>query len=77
MKDKVEKAREALGKVVKEFEPAADHAVGAGRELLLAIRAAVDAELNLLDKAAQRCKGAGRPKPPPEEPPEAEPINPS
>jgi len=57
MKDKVEKAREILRRVVKEFEPTKDHAVGAGREILLAIRSAIDAEINLLDAATKKSCG--------------------
>lgn len=51
MKDTVKKAHQILKDVMKEFEPAKVHAVGAGREFLLALRSAIDAEINLLDKA--------------------------
>jgi hypothetical protein len=54
MADKVQKAREVLKRIVKEFEPTKDHAVGAGREVLLAIRSAIDAEINLLDAATKK-----------------------
>ena len=54
MKDKVQKARKILRHVLKEFEPTRNHAVGAGRELLLAVRSAVDAEINLLDAATKK-----------------------
>jgi len=50
------KAREVLGQVLKEFVPAKDHAVGAGREFLLALRSAIDAEINLLDRATKKKK---------------------
>ncbi len=58
MKKRIKEAQDAVRKVMKEFEPARDHAVGAGRELLLAMRAAIDAELNLLERA---CGGKERP----------------
>ena len=61
MADKVKKAREILKRVLKEFGPTKDHAVGAGREILLALRSAVDAEINLLD-AATRKKPSGSKK---------------
>jgi len=51
MADKVKKAKEILKRVLKEFGPTKDHAVGAGREILLALRSVVDAEINLLDAA--------------------------
>ena len=63
MSDHVKKAREFVRDVMKEFEPARDHAVGASREFLLALRSVVDAEIALLDKATQkkpRC-GCGGP----------------
>jgi hypothetical protein len=60
MADLVKKARESLRRVMSEFEPVKDHAVGAGKELLLAIRSAVDAELKLLDAAAgKKCEECG------------------
>ena len=61
MADYVNRARKMVGEVMKEFEPAKDHAVGAGREMLLALRAAVDAEINLLDRATK--KGPPEPEP--------------
>jgi hypothetical protein len=54
MADKVQKAKEILNRVLKEFGPTKDHAVGAGREVLLAIRSAIDAEINLLDAATKK-----------------------
>ena len=61
MADKVKRAREILKRILKEFGPTKDHAVGAGRELLLALRSAVDAEINLLDAATKR-KSSGKSK---------------
>jgi len=61
MADKVKKAKEILKRVLKEFGPTKDHAVGAGREILLALRSVVDAEINLLD-AATRKKPSGSKK---------------
>jgi len=61
MADRVKKAREILKRVLKEFGPTKDHAVGAGREILLALRSAIDAEINLLD-AATRKKSSGSKK---------------
>jgi hypothetical protein len=60
MADKVQKAREILNRVLKEFGPTKDHAVGAGREVLLAIRSAVDAEINLLDAATKKKSGGAK-----------------
>jgi len=60
MADKVKRAREILKRILKEFGPTKDHAVGAGRELLLALRSAVDAEINLLDAATRRKSGGGK-----------------
>ena len=57
MADKVKKAREILKRVLKEFGPTKDHAVGAGREILLALRSVVDAEINLLDAATRKKPG--------------------
>jgi len=54
MADYVKRARRIVREVMKEFEPAKDHAVGAGREMLLALRSVVDAELNLLDRATRK-----------------------
>ncbi len=62
MADYVKRARHVVREVMKEFEPAKDHAVGAGREMLLALRSVVDAEINLLDRATR------------EKPPEPEPL---
>jgi len=53
----VKHARQIVEDVVKEFEPAGDHAVSAGREMLLALRAAVDAEINLYDRALRKREG--------------------
>ncbi|HUU32377.1 MAG TPA: hypothetical protein VMY69_09800 [Phycisphaerae bacterium] len=61
MADKVKKAREILKRVLKEFGPTKDHAVGAGREILLALRSVVDAEINLLDAATGK-KSSGKSK---------------
>jgi len=54
MADKVKKAKEILKRVLKEFGPTKDHAIGAGREILLALRSVVDAEINLLDAATKK-----------------------
>ena len=62
MADYVKRARHVVREVMKEFEPVKDHAVGAGREMLLALRSIVDAEINLLDRAT------------PKKPPEPEPL---
>ena len=62
MADHVKRAREIVKEVMKEFGPVKDHAVGAGREMLLALRAAVDAEISLLDRATKK------------KPPEPEPL---
>ncbi len=62
MADYVKRASHVVREVMKEFEPAKDHAVGAGREMLLALRSVVDAEINLLDRATQK------------KPPEPEPL---
>ena len=62
MADYAKRARRVVREVMKEFEPAKDHAVGAGREMLLALRSVVDAELNLLDRATKK------------KPPEPEPL---
>ena len=60
MKTKVQKARLVLKDLMREFEPAKDHAVGAGREFLLALRSAIDAEITLLERAAgKRTSGKG------------------
>jgi len=57
MADYVKRARQIVKDVVKEFEPAGDHAVSAGREMLLALRAAVDAEINLYDRTMRKREG--------------------
>jgi hypothetical protein len=57
MADYVKRAREVVKDVMKEFEPASDHAVSAGREMLLALRSAVDAEINLYDRATRKREG--------------------
>ena len=62
MANYVKRASHIVREVMKEFEPAKDHAVGAGREMLLALRSVVDAELNLLDRATKK------------KPPEPEPL---
>ena len=54
MANYVKRARHVVREVMKEFEPAKDHAVGAGREMLLSLRSVVDAEINLLDRATQK-----------------------
>jgi len=54
MPDYVKRAKEVVKDVMKEFEPAKDHAVGAGREMLLALRSVVDAEINLLERATSK-----------------------
>ena len=61
MKETVRKAQKVLKEVMQELEPAKEHAVGAGREFLLAMRSAIDAEINLLDKASKKKepKGSG------------------
>jgi hypothetical protein len=64
MADKVQKAREAVRSVLKEFAPAKDRAVGAGKELLLAMREVIDAEIRLLEKATARKEGPCAPKAP-------------
>ena len=61
MAARVKKAREILKRVLKEFGPTKDHAVGAGREILLALRSVVDAEINLLDAATGK-KPSGKSK---------------
>ena len=55
-KTQMQKAREAFKTVVTEFAPAKDHAVGAGREFLLALRSVIDAEINLLDRVGGKKK---------------------
>jgi hypothetical protein len=56
MKDRVEKAKKAIQDVIQEFEPAKGHAVGAGREMLLAMRSVIDAQLKLYDRATAAAK---------------------
>jgi len=71
MTDYVKRAKKVVKDVMREFEPAKDHAVGAGREMLLAMRSVVDAEINLLDRATSK-KKAAEPEPlakPPKTPP--------
>ncbi len=64
MKDRIEKAKKAVQDVIQEFEPARDHAVGAGREILMAMRSVIDAELRLFDKAtAPKAGQPGRAEP--------------
>jgi len=57
MADYVKRARRIVKDVMKEFEPASGHAVSAGREMLLALRSAVDAEINLYDRATRKREG--------------------
>jgi len=59
MADYVKRAQQIVKDVMKEFEPAGEHAVSAGREMLLALRAAVDAEINLYDRATRKRGGEG------------------
>ena len=54
MADYVKRAQQVVKDVMKEFEPVGTHAVSAGREMLLALRAAVDAEINLFDRATRK-----------------------
>jgi hypothetical protein len=54
MADYVKRARQVVKDVMKEFEPASEHAVSAGRQMLLALRSAVDAEINLYDRATRK-----------------------
>jgi hypothetical protein len=53
MAEHIKKAQEALKGVMKEFGPVKGHAVSGAREFLLALRSAVDAQINLLDRATQ------------------------
>jgi len=78
MTDYVKRAKKVVKDVMKEFEPAKDHAVDAGRQMLLAMRAVVDAEINLLERATSKKEPAEpeplaqppkAPKTPPKEPP--------
>jgi len=57
MADYVKRAQQVVKDVMKEFEPASEHAVSAGREMLLALRSAVDAEINLYDRATRKREG--------------------
>ena len=50
MADRISKARKVLAEVMTEFGPAREHAASAGREFLLAVRSAVEAELAVLDR---------------------------
>ncbi len=69
MADYVKRARRVVKDVMKEFEPASDHAVSAGREMLLALRSAVEAEINLYDRATRKREdGEGETRQPPVEP---------
>ena len=76
MADYVKRAKEKLSDIMKEFEPAKGHAVGAGREFLLALRSVVDAEIKLYDRATAKkekrepCSGAAAETPEKPEPPE-------
>jgi hypothetical protein len=54
MKDTVKKAREAVGSVLKEFEPTKGHVVAGTKEFLLAMRSIIDAEIALLDRATKK-----------------------
>ena len=51
VKAQIGKAREAVREVLNEFVPARDHAVGAGKELLLAMREVIDAQVRLIEKS--------------------------
>ena len=51
MSDQMQKAREALKSVMREFEPTKGHFVTGTREFLLALRSIIDAQINLLDRA--------------------------
>ncbi|MDK1031001.1 MAG: hypothetical protein QGD94_03250 [Planctomycetia bacterium] len=55
-KENVAKAREVLHKILEELKPAKEHFLAANKELLLAIRSAIDAEIRLVEKVA---KGSG------------------
>ena len=56
VKKKVGEARDAIRDILKEFVPARDHAVGAGKELLMAMREVIDAEIRLIDKGRAKAK---------------------
>ncbi|MBL7141331.1 MAG: hypothetical protein ISS74_10540 [Planctomycetes bacterium] len=78
MTDYVNRAKKVVKDVMKEFEPVGDHAVTAGREMLLAMRSVVDAEINLLDRATSK-KKAAEPEPlaePSKTPPKTPPKTP-
>jgi hypothetical protein len=64
MDERIEKARQAVRNVLKEFAPAKDRAVGAGKELLLAMREVIDAEIRLFEKATAKKEPPGAPKEP-------------
>jgi hypothetical protein len=60
MSDQMQKAREALKSVMREFEPTKGHFVTGTREFLLAMRSVIDAQINLLDRATgKKCCGSG------------------
>jgi hypothetical protein len=54
MSEAVNKARDMLQSVMREFEPTKGHFVAGTREFLLALRSAVDAEINLLDRVSKK-----------------------
>ena len=62
VKKKAAKARDAIREVCKEFAPAGEHAVGAGKEVLLAMREVIDAEIRLLEKGRTKAKPKPTPK---------------
>lgn len=69
MAEYMQRARQVVKDVMKEFEPASGHAVSAGREMLLALRSAVEAEINLYDRATRKREDTeGETRQPPVEP---------
>ena len=62
MSDYLKRAKQIIRDVMKEFEPAGQHAVSAGREMLLALRAAVDAEIALYDRATRKREAEAAPE---------------
>ena len=58
MAEQVQKARETLKAVLREFEPTKGHFVAGTREFLLALRSVVDVQINLLDRAGGKKGGA-------------------
>lgn len=54
MKSRIDSAKKAVKDVVKEFAPVGRHTARAGKEVLLAMRSVIDAEINLLEKCG--CK---------------------